>query len=104
MQTSPPQASPTAPSPHSPEQVMDYLLTGTVNPMIKSALKQYAMIDEITEGIVSIVVINEQFYHTLNKADTSHDLEKKLSDYLGTSVQLRRINMTKEQRLAKQLG
>ena len=88
----------------SPEQLMEQLFAITTNPMIKSALKQYTMIDEISDGVISVVVINEQFYHTLSKAETSHDLEKKLSEQLGKKIQLRRVNMTKEQRLAKQLG
>lgn len=82
---------------------MELLLTLTTNPMIKSALKQYAMVDEITNEVISLVIINEQFYHTLSKAETSHDLEKKLATHLGQEIQLRRVSMTKEQRLAKKI-
>lgn len=65
-------------SPLTPELVIETLITGTTNPMIRSALKQHVIIQEITDTTIGAVVINEQFYHTLSKAETSRELDNIL--------------------------
>lgn len=107
-QASPPSTtsdvSPSSPSPLSPELIIETLLSGTTNPMLKSALKQNVIIQEITPETIGAIVINEQFYHTISKPDISHDLEKTLHSQLWFSGQIKRTYMTKEERLVRQMG
>lgn len=91
-------------TPLSPELVIETLLAGTTNPMLKSALKQNVIIQEITTETIGAVVINEQFYHTISKPDISHELEKTLHNQLWFNGQIKRTFMTKEERLVRQMG
>lgn len=61
---------------------MQELIASTNNPLVKSALKQYAVVDSIHGEKISIAIINEQYYHMLTKTETSHELQKKLSEKL----------------------
>lgn len=88
----------------SPEIVIETLLAGTKNPMLKATLKQNVIIQEVTEFTIGAIVINEQFYHTISKPEISHDLEKTLLNQLGFKGQLKRTYMTKEERLLRQMG
>ena len=72
--------------------------------MIKSALKQHVIIQEITETTIGAVVINEQFYHTISRAEISHELEHTLQTQLNYTGHLKRTYMTKEERLLHQMG
>lgn len=88
----------------SPELIIETLLAGTKNPMLKSALKQNVIIQEITPETIGAVVINEQFYHTISKPEISHELEKSLRSQLGFTGQIKRTSMSKEERLVRQMG
>lgn len=88
----------------SPEQIIETLISGTKNPMIKSALKQQVIIQEITEETIGAVVINEQFYHTISRAEISHELEHTLRTELNYGWHLKRTYMSKEDRLLREVG
>ena len=90
-------------TPTDTTQLLEQIIAWTKNPMLKSALKQYVMVDELSEKMLSLIVINEQYYHSLSTHEYTGEIEQKLEETLGRQLELRRTHMTKEQRLAKQM-
>ncbi len=87
----------------TPEQIIEALVAGSSNPFAKSILKQSVIIQEVTEETVWAIVINEQSYHTISKAELSHELEKILQKAFGFSGHIKRAYMSKEERLLKSI-
>lgn len=71
--------------------------------MIKSTLQQNVIIQEITPNTIGVVVINEQFYHTISKPEVTHELENILHNQLNYAGHLKRTHMTKEERLLRHI-
>ena len=71
--------------------------------MMRAALKQHIIIQEITPTDIGAIVLNEQFYHTISKAEHTHELEKTLHTTLGYTGHLKRTSMSKEERLLHQM-
>jgi DNA polymerase III subunit gamma/tau len=87
----------------TPEQIIEALVAGSSNPFAKSILKQSVIIQEVTAETIWAIVINEQSYHTISKAELSHDLEKILQKAFGFSGNIKRAYMSKEERLLKSI-
>lgn len=87
----------------SPEQIIEALVAWSSNPFAKSILKQSVIIQEITPETIWAVVINEQSYHTISKAELSHELEKILQKAFGFTGHIKRVYMSKEERLLKSI-
>lgn len=88
----------------TPEIIIETLVSGTKNPMMRAALKQHVLIQEITPTDIGAIVLNEQFYHTISKAEHTHELEKTLQTTVGYTGHLKRTFMSKEDRLLHQMG
>ncbi len=72
--------------------------------MLKATLKQNVLIQEITDTTIGAIVINEQFYHTISRAEISHELENTLRNELQYTGHLKRTYLTKEDRLLQQMS
>lgn len=87
----------------TPERVIELLVAGTKNPMLRATLKQNVLIQEITDTTIGAVVINEQFYHALSKTETTKELEETLHRETGFTGQLKWTYMSKEDWLAQNI-
>jgi hypothetical protein len=72
--------------------------------MIKSILKNNAMIDSIEGDLLTIVIINEQYYTSLQKPETIHYITDIVTQLRGEPMQLKWIYMSKEDYLKKALA
>ncbi len=64
--------------------------------MLKSAIKQHTILQSLKDGVISMIVLNEQFYALLQKHDTLWLLETIASEITWSPVQIAVTYMSKE--------
>lgn len=103
--TSPPKSeTDTWASSDATDDLMQQLIEQVDKVMVRSILKKNAVIDTVEDNVVSIIVINEQYYTTLNKAETSEYIQSLLTKLRGEETTVKRTYMSKEDYLQKQLA
>ena len=71
--------------------------------MVRSLLQDYAMIHSLENNLLHIVVINQAYYTSLQKPETSKYIEDIVSEMLGHAINIHWKYMTKEEYLASTL-
>ena len=72
--------------------------------MVRSILKKNAMIDSIEGDLLTIIIINEQYYNSMQKTETIQYMQDIISEIRGTTTSLKWIYMSKEDYLKKALS
>ena len=72
--------------------------------MISSILKNNAMIDSLEDGLLTIIVINEQYYNSLQKQETIEYLNTLVTQVRGEETKIKWVYMSKEDYLQRELA
>lgn len=86
------------------QELMQKLIARVDKMMIKSILKNNTMVESITDTVVSLIVINEQYYTLLQKAETITYMSDLISQIIWSEKQLIVKYMSKEDYLKKSLA
>ena len=82
---------------------MEQLIARVDKTMVKSILKKSSLIARVTDDLVEMTVINEQYCGMLNNTDTRTYLEGELSTILGRPIRLLCVYKSKETYLQEQM-
>lgn len=82
---------------------MEQLIARVDKTMVKSILKKSSLIARVTDDLVEMTIINEQYCTMLNNTDTRTYLEGELSTLLGHPVRLLCVYKSKETYLQEQM-
>ncbi len=85
------------------ESLMEQLIARVDKTMVKSILKKSSLIARVTDDLVEMTVINEQYCGMLNNTDTRTYLEGELSTILGRPIRLLCVYKSKETYLQEQM-
>ncbi len=85
------------------ESLMEQLIARVDKTMVKSILKKSSLIARVTDDLVEMTVINEQYCGMLNNTDTRTYLEGELSTILGRPIRLLCVYKSKEEYLQDQM-
>lgn len=101
----PPVASPNKADaqPMSYDTLMQELIARVEGTMLKSILKKNVIIDVLENDMLSLIIINEQFYSTVQKPEITTSIEKTVSDIIGKPTTIKRTYMSKEDWLHRAL-
>jgi hypothetical protein len=72
--------------------------------MLKSVLMKHAHIRWLESGVLSIIVINQQFFATVQKPEVVSYMQWIVSDILWTDTIVKREYMSKDDFLSFQMG
>lgn len=88
----------------STEGLLERIIEKVDKKMLKSVLMKHAHIRWLDNGVLSIIVINQQFYATVQKPEVVSYLQWIVSDILWTETVVKREYMSKDDFLAFQIG
>lgn len=86
------------------EWLMAQLIDQVDKVMIKSILKKSVIVDGLEDDVLSMIIINEQYYSTLNKQEIIVYLQDILWGIRGRDTKLKLAYMNKEAYLQRQLA
>ncbi len=85
------------------DDIMQELIARTEGTMFKSILKKNTIVDSLKDDVLTLIIINEQYYGTMQKPETTATLQKTISEIVGKPTSLKRVYMSKEDRLQRAL-
>lgn len=85
------------------DDIMQELIARTDGTMHKSILKKNTIVDSLKDGVLTLIIINEQYYGTMQKHETIAMLQQTITDILGKPTSLKRVYMSKEDWLQRAL-
>ncbi len=71
--------------------------------MYKSILKKNTIVDSLKDDVLTLIIINEQYYGTMQKSEITATLQQTVSEIVGKPTSLKRVYMSKEDCLQRAL-
>lgn len=64
------------------DEIMQELVARAEGTMLKSILKKHTIVDSLDSNVLTLIVINEQFFNTVQKPEINDNLQKITSEII----------------------